>query len=113
MDKTVIVFGKIENYPRQLFFKNFFENHNFKIIYINNNKQFVIRHFFNIKLFFLKFDLIFVCWPGWSDLPFIKLLAILKNKKIIYDCLTTAYEDYLDNAANNSNFIKKKNLLSF
>jgi glycosyltransferase involved in cell wall biosynthesis len=108
MNKTVIFFGKLENYPRQLFFKSFFENLNFKIIYINNNRNFFLRHFINFKLFFIKFDLIFVCWPGWSDLPFIKLLAILKSKKIIYDCFTTAYEDYLDKVSSKTNFIKEK-----
>jgi len=107
MSKTILFFGKLENYPRQLFFQNAFEQFGHKILYINNNKNIFLRNFLNLKLFFLKFDVIFVSWPGWSDLPFAKILSVIKKKKLIYDCFTTSQEDYLDNFSENISYIKK------
>jgi glycosyltransferase involved in cell wall biosynthesis len=106
-EKTVCFFGKLNKYPRQLFFKNAFEQCGYKIIYIDNNKNIFFRHFLNLRILFLRFDLIFVSWPGWSDLIFAKLLSLIKQKKLIYDCFTTSQEDYLDNFHGNTNYFKK------
>jgi hypothetical protein len=80
MYKTVLFFEKQNLYTLQLFFRNYFENLNYKILYINNNKNILLRNILNIKAFFLNFDIIFVCWLGWSDLQFAKLLSIFKKK---------------------------------
>jgi hypothetical protein len=93
LNKNIIFFGKNKSHPRELFFLEQLKKFNYTVIYINNNKNLILRILFLIKFFFYKFDLIFISWPGWSDIFFIKILAILKKKKIIYDSLTINYED--------------------
>ena len=104
----IIFFGKNKTHPRQFFFFNQFKNLNHNIIYVDNKKNLILRSLFLIKIFFYKFDLIFISWPGFSDIFFIKILALIKKKKIIYDCFTLSYEDYSDNFSTNLNLLKKK-----
>jgi glycosyltransferase involved in cell wall biosynthesis len=108
LNKNIIFFGKNKSHPRELFFLEQLKKFNYTVIYINNNKNLILRILFLIKFFFYKFDLTFISWPGWSDIFFIKILAILKKKKIIYDSLTINYEDYLDNYSESINLLKKK-----
>ena len=107
INKVIIFFGKNKNHPRELFFYKQLKKFNYTIIYVNNNKNLVLRSLSLIKIFFYKFNLIFISWPGWSDIFFIKILAILKKKKIIYDSFTLNYEDYLDNYPQSVNLFKK------
>lgn len=79
----IIFFGKNKTHPRQLFFFNQFKNLNHNIIYVDNKKNLLLRSLFLIKIFFYKFDLIFISWPGFSDIFFIKILALIKKKNNI------------------------------
>jgi len=85
----ILFFGKNKIHPRQFFF-NQFKNLNHNIIYVDSKKNLILRSLFLIKFYFYKFDLIFISWPGFSDIFFIKILGLIK-KKIIYDCFTLNY----------------------
>ncbi len=105
MKKKILVINSI-NYIRNTSINNFLKK-KYDLKEVRYNGNFIIKNLKLLKIFFLKFDLIFINWNTWSSFFAIKFINLFKNKPIIYDAYTLIYEDYLDSK------IKKNYSLKF
>ena len=106
MKHKILIISAKNNYVRGKLFTESIKK-KYSLSFVQYSGNFFLK---NLKLFsilFLKYDLIFICWPLWSSIFIIKLINLFKKKPIIYDAFTLSHEDYLDNYKT-QNFIFKK-----
>ena len=104
MKKKILVINSI-NYIRNTSINNFLKKE-YDLKEVGYKGNFIIKNLKLLKIFFLKFDCIFINWNTWSSFFTIKFINLFKNKPIIYDAYTLIYEDYLDSRLSKNYLLK-------
>ena len=103
MKHKILIISAKNNYVRGKLFTESIKK-KYSLSFVQYSGNFFLKNFKLFSILFLKYDLIFICWPLWSS---IFIINLFKKKPIIYDAFTLSHEDYLDNYKT-QNFIFKK-----